>query len=227
VGQLVAESLRLYGARFWPSLALGIGPALTGVALVTLPHALAWALVPTAGTVLWAAAYVGACRIALEPGAQNVRVAIAVACIAFVPLGITRVAVLPGSDLIALALFAFVALGVPAALVEHLGLRDSLRRGIALARADYVHALGSVAALVITLFLSGLVLVFLLHGLSNQGVHIAAPLALLVLAPVLLLGTALLYVDQSARVALRDVTSTPRGPRRGLRRPRGQSPHRL
>ena len=32
VGQLVAESLKLYGARFWPSLALGIGPALFGVA---------------------------------------------------------------------------------------------------------------------------------------------------------------------------------------------------
>ena len=29
VGQLVAESLRLYGARFWPSLALGIGPVLS------------------------------------------------------------------------------------------------------------------------------------------------------------------------------------------------------
>ena len=65
MGQLVAESLRLYGARFWPSLALGIGPALTGVGLVTLPHPLAWALVPTFGTLLWAAAYVGACRLAL------------------------------------------------------------------------------------------------------------------------------------------------------------------
>jgi len=32
VGQLVAEAVKLYGARFWPSLALGIGPALFGVA---------------------------------------------------------------------------------------------------------------------------------------------------------------------------------------------------
>ena len=32
VGQLVAESLKLYAARFWPSLALGIGPAVVGVA---------------------------------------------------------------------------------------------------------------------------------------------------------------------------------------------------
>src|SRR6478672_4175842 len=32
VGQLVAEALKLYGARFWPALALGIGPAIFGVA---------------------------------------------------------------------------------------------------------------------------------------------------------------------------------------------------
>ena len=167
MGQLVAESLRLYGARFWPSLALGIGPALTGVGLVTLPHPLAWALVPTFGTLLWAAAYVGACRLALAPPRENTGTALAVAGLAFLPLGITR--------------------------------------------ADYVHALGSVAALVITLFLSGLVLVFLLHGFSSQGVHVAAPVSLLVLAPVLLLGTALLYVDQAARV----VKSKTRPRRRG------------
>ena len=211
MGQLVAESLRLYGARFWPSLALGIGPALTGVGLVTLPHPLAWALVPTFGTLLWAAAYVGACRLALAPPRENVGTALAVAGLAFLPLGITRVGVAPGSDLVALALFAFLALGVPAALVEGRGFRASLRRGVELARADYVHALGSVAALVITLFLSGLVLVFLLHGFSSQGVHVAAPVSLLVLAPVLLLGTALLYVDQAARV----VKSKTRPRRRG------------
>jgi hypothetical protein len=200
VGQVVAESLRLYGSRFWPSLALGIGPALTGVGLVTLPHSLAWALVPTVGTVVWAAAFVGACRLALAPSRKNMPTAFAIAFLAFLPLGITRVGVAPGSDLIAIAFFAFVALGVPAALVEGRGFRDSLRRGTELARADYVHALGSIAALVVTLFLSGLVLVFLLHSFSRQGVHIAAPIALLVLAPVLLLGTALLYVDQAARV---------------------------
>src|SRR5205807_6507881 len=139
-GQVVAESLRLYGSRFWPSLALGIGPALTGVGLVTLPRALAWALVPTVGTVLWAVAYLGACRLALGTGPGNLVNAFALACLAFLPLGITRVGVAPGSDLIAIAFFAFVALGVPVALVEGLGFRDSLRRGIELARADYVHA---------------------------------------------------------------------------------------
>jgi hypothetical protein len=71
---------------------------------------------------------------------------------------------------------------------------------VRLARADYVHALGSIAALVITIFLSGLVLVVLLHGFGDQAVRAAALLSLLVLAPVFLLGTALLYLDQSARV---------------------------
>src|SRR5919204_450085 len=36
VGQVVAEAIRLYGARFWPSLALGIGPALLVAAVLAL-----------------------------------------------------------------------------------------------------------------------------------------------------------------------------------------------
>ena len=200
VGQLVAEALRLYGARFWPSLALGIGPALTAVGLVTLPHTYSWVLIPTAGTVMWAAAYVAACRLALGVTGRNAGTALAVAAVAFLPLGITRVLGFYGSDLIALACFAFVVLGAAAALVEQLSLRDSFRRGAELARADYVHALGGIAALVITLLLSGLVLVLLLHGFGDQAVRAAAVISLLVLSPVFLLGTALLYVDQAARV---------------------------
>src|SRR5438045_8070909 len=71
VGQLVAEAIRLYGARFWPSLALGIGPALVGAAIAELPRSLEWMLVPTVGTALWSAAYIGACRLALGTGSAN------------------------------------------------------------------------------------------------------------------------------------------------------------
>jgi hypothetical protein len=52
---------------------------------------------------------------------------------------------------------------------------------------------------VITTFLTGLVLFVLLQGVGDQAVRVAAFLALLVLAPLFLLGAALLYVDQSAR----------------------------
>jgi hypothetical protein len=210
VGQLVAESLRLYGARFWRSLALGIGPVLVGAGLVELPHVLAWTLVPTVGTVVWAAALVAACRLALGAEGGRVSVAFFIACIGFLPLLGQRILVLPGFDLVTLAFYGFVCLAVPAALVERLSLRAALRRGVQLARADYVHALGSLAALVITIFITGLMLVLLLHGLSDQAIRVAALLSLFLLSPVFLLGTALLYVDQAARV----VESAPRPRRR-------------
>ena len=226
VGQLVAESLRLYGARFWVSLALGFGPAAVALMLVELPDVLVWTLVPTVGTTIWTLAYIGACRIGLAPDRQNLAaaqgssrpqspdvagadgfgalgnfsVAFAVGFVAFLPLLIQRILVLPGFDLITLAYFAFVGLGVPAALVEGSSFRAAFRRGTELARADYVHALGSLATLVITTFLSGLALFFLLRGVGDQAIRVAAFLALLVLAPLFLLGAALLYVDQAARV---------------------------
>jgi hypothetical protein len=102
--------------------------------------------------------------------------------------------------LVPLAIFALVVLGAAAALVERRTFADAIRRGAGLARADYVHALGGIAALVVTLFLSGLVLVLLLHGFGDQAVRAAAVISLPVLSPVFLLGTALLYLDQAARV---------------------------
>lgn len=208
VGQLVAESLRLYGARFWPSLALGIGPALTGVAVIALPHGWIWPVLPTLGTIAWAAAYVAACRLALQSTGGHTAVAFAVGVVAFLPLGITRVVGFPGSDLVGIAAFAFLALGVPVALIEGRRFTASLERGVELARADYVHALGGIATLVITVFLSGLVLVLLLHSAGDQAVRAAAVISLLVLAPVFLLGSALLYLDQDARVV--DSATRPR-----------------
>jgi hypothetical protein len=199
----VAESLRLYGARFWASLALGFGPAAVALMVVELPRTLVWTLVPTVGTAIWTLAYMGACRVSLALERTNLGVAFAVGFVAFLPLLVQRIVVVPGFDIVTLAFFAFVGLAVPAALVEGLGFRGALQRGMELARADYVHALGSLATLVITTFLTGLVLFVLLQGVGDQAVRVAAFLALLVLAPLFLLGAALLYVDQSARVHTR------------------------
>ena len=202
--------MRLYGARFWASLALGFGPAAVALMLVELPGVLVWTLLPTVGTAIWTLAYIGACRIGLATEAQNVAVAFAVGFVAFLPLVLQRIVVLPGFDLVTLAYFALVGLGVPAALVERRGFRDALRRGAELARADYVHVLGSLATLVITTFLTGLVLFFLLNDIGDQAIRIAAFLAFLVLAPLFLLGAALLYVDQSARAESPPAAQRPR-----------------
>jgi hypothetical protein len=201
VGQLVAEALKLYGARFWPSLALGIGPALLGVAAAELDDPARAAVVLGLGPFVLASSYAGAIALVrpIERG-RYLATALAAGFIAFLPLCVARLWIFPGIYLLVLAWLALVGLAVPAALVERRTFTDALRRGVELARADYVHALGSLATLVITIFLTGLVLFFTLRELSDQALRVAAFLALLVLAPVFVLGAAILYVDQEARV---------------------------
>jgi hypothetical protein len=201
VGQLVAEAIRLYGARFWPSLALGIGPALLGVAAAELHGVVRDVLVLAAGPFVLTASYAGAVALVRPIGrGRYVAVALAVGYVAFLPVAVSRLWIFPGIYLVALAWLALVGLAVPAALVERRGYADALRRGVQLARADYVHALGSLATLAITIFLTGLVIFFSLREGSGQALRVAAVLALLVLSPVFVLGAAVLYVDQAARV---------------------------
>lgn len=201
VGQLVAEALRLYGARFWPSLALGIGPALLLVAAAGLDGVDRVVLVLGLGPFALAASYAGAVALVrpIDRG-RYVGVALAVGFVAFLPVCIARLWVFGGIYPLALAWLALVGLAVPAALVERRGYGDALRRGVELARADYKHALGSVVTLAVTIVLTGLVLFFALREGSGQALHVAAVLASVVLAPVFVLGAALLYVDQAARV---------------------------
>ena len=71
------------------------------------------------------------------------------------------------------------------------------------ARVDFVHALGSLATLAIVAFLTQTVLFFLLRGSGNATLRTASFLADLVIAPVIFLGFALLYVDQAARSVAR------------------------
>jgi hypothetical protein len=63
-----------------------------------------------------------------------------------------------------------------------------------------VHVLGSLATLAIVVFLTQAVLAFLLRGVGGAAVWVAYVLANMVVSPLLFLGAALLYVDQSARV---------------------------
>ena len=79
-------------------------------------------------------------------------------------------------------------------------MRAGFARALRLARADYIHALGSLATLVIVFVLTRLVLVVLLHGQANATLRIAAFLGDLVISPLILVGAALLYFDQAARV---------------------------
>ena len=85
--------------------------------------------------------------------------------------------------------------------------RDALRRAVELARADYVHAVASLATLVILFALVRLMLALLLRDLGDAGERAALGLADLVVSPLLFLGGALLYVDQAARVRSTSATT--------------------
>ena len=205
VGQLVAESLRLYGKRLWPSLALGL--AVVIVNQVSAGRStLTQALVLAAAAPLMAAAYTGASAlvggVSLEP-ATTVK-AVVIGALVFVPAAfLSLVYVLP-----AVAWLALVGLVVPVLVIERLPVGAALRRAAALGRADYLHAFGSLATLVVLFGLVKLTLVLLLRDLGDSGERVALGLADLVVSPLLFLGAALLYVDQAARAAVRSRPAT-------------------
>ncbi len=207
VGQVVAESIRLYGQRFWAALALGLPVAL--ITQISVGHSIeAQTFVLWACTPLLTASFVGAVVIAAptRPRLRRLALAFAVGIVVFLPVpALLRIFVLP-----ALAWLALFGLAVPAAAYERLGFRDSLMRGRRLAAADYVHALGSLCAVAIVYYVTRVMLLLLLRGQADAAERVAAFLADLVLSPILFLGTALLYFDQAARV----VDSEPRKRRR-------------
>src|SRR5581483_10858725 len=124
------------------------------------------------------------------------RVATAVAVLIWLPFPALRsIYILPG-----LAWLAFIGLAVPAAMLEPLRFRAALIRGRELGTADYAHALGSLAALVLVVGISANVLGSLLHTQGDNPQRVALFLSDLVLSPLLFVGGAMLYVDQAARV---------------------------
>ena len=192
VGQLIAETIRAYGNQFWRVLPLGVPLAVADQLSVrqTAPAQMIvfWATLP-----LFVGGYLWACRLVLD-AAPTVTAAV-VATLIWLPFPALRSAfVLP-----ALAWLAFVGLAVPAAMVERLAFRDALERGRRLGTADYVHALGSLAALVVVVGLASNTLSALLHTQGDNGQRVAVFLSDVVLSPLLFLGGALLYVDQAAR----------------------------
>ena len=207
VGQLVAETIRLYGRRFWLVLPLGLSvAALDEVAFgrdLNAGTVLIWAFGPLLTLSFVAAATIaGGVRLTF----RSALVAFGIGILVFLPFPVLfRLFVLPG-----LALFAFYGLAVPAAVIERLPPRAAFRRGSQLGKADFVHALGSLSTLALVYGVSRYALLVLLHTQGSQAQNVAVVLADLVLSPLLFLGAALLYFDQAARVGL------PRG-RRSVR----------
>ncbi len=201
VGQLVAETIRLYGANFWAGLGLGIPVVLLNALVWTGSSGNARLLVVPASSLLMPLSFVAAS--ALATGAplrsRNALVAYLAGVLVFFPFPfLAAVFVLPG-----LAWLALFGLAVPVALAEGLGLWSALARGLRLARVDFIHVLGGLATLALVVFLTQAALYFVLREYAESTQRTAAALASLVVSPLLFLGGALLYVDQDARLRSR------------------------
>ena len=200
MGQLVAESIRLYGRHFLRALPLGIlVAAVNQLTVETDRFVVGGILVVTAP--VFSAAFAYACRLEAERPAPPHAwlVAIAAGSLVFIPAAL----LFPWFALAAVLWLALVGLTVPAAIVEGASFTGSLRRGLELGRADYIHAAGSLATLVVLFFLMRLGLALLLESQADNTVRTAIFLADAVLAPLLFLGGAILYVDQAARLGSR------------------------
>jgi len=199
VGQLVAESIRLYGRRFWPSLAIGVPPAALSIGVAGLSRAVGLVVFVIVGGIVLTASYIGAVAIAHAPPLDRRRVltALAAGLLVFAPFSVlVFLYVLPG-----LAWLALCGLAVPAALVEGVGLRDALARGVRLGRADYVHALGGLCTLAIVVVASLFLTAVALQNFADNTARAAGFIAGAVVSPLLFLGAAILYEDQRARLA--------------------------
>jgi hypothetical protein len=197
VGQLVAESIKLYGRHFVQALPLGVGIAAINQLTVGASRLVVGAVLLVAAPA-FSAAYAYACQ--LEAGQPAPRrswfVAIAAGSLVFVPAAL----LFPWFALAAVLWLGLVGLAVPAAMREATPVTASLRRGLELGRVDYVHAAGSLATLVILFFLMRVGLALLLESQADNTVRTAIFLSDAVLAPLLFLGGAILYEDQKARL---------------------------
>jgi hypothetical protein len=200
VGQLVAESIRLYGRDFLRALPLGIVVAVVNQLTVDV-HRTAVTGVLLLAAPLFAGAYAYATRLMTGESAprRSWLVAVGVGSLTFVPAAL----LFPWFALASVLWLALVGLAVPAAMIEGTSFTGSLRRGFALGRVDYIHAAGSLATLVILFFLMRFGLALLLESQADNTVRTAIFLADTVLGPLLFLGGALLYVDQEARLRSR------------------------
>jgi hypothetical protein len=221
LGQLVAETIRFYQQHFFQSLPLGISVAAITQLTFAFGHKhieprghppprwfdepkslLGGGIETTAllGALLLTVSYIAAIVLVtgVRPDHRRLLTAYVLGALVFVPAPILA-AILGLLALPALAYLAFLGWAVPVALVEGAGFRESLRRSVRLGRADYVHALGGLATLVIVFYVVRLMLALLLRGGSEITERSAAFCADLVLSPLLFLGSALLYLDQAAR----------------------------
>src|SRR5829696_8268958 len=210
LGELLAETVRLYGARLWA--AAGIGAFLGGAVLaagILGELVLVIAVIAPAFTVCYAVA----ARIALGDPAAEAWAQVGPRAPVLAPLMIivSLPFVLGIVDALTLcfsvAWLAVVGLAIPVAMIERAPEGTScfgqigfaLTRATDLARPEFLHVLGVSAALTVIYALFGPFLGILLTGFADNGSLAARVMANGVLGPFFFLGLSLLYFEQRSR----------------------------
>lgn len=197
VGQLVAETLHLYGRHFYRALPLGLVVAIADQASLGLGIGGRIVVLIVAAPFL-SAAYTAGARLATDDdfSRRTWLTAIAVGTVVFLPAAF----LFPWFALAAVVVLAFLGNAVPAAAIEQRSPVAALKRSIEVARADLLHALGGLATLILMFGLARLAMGFLLRQQADNTLRVAIFLADTVLGPILFLGGALLFIDLAARV---------------------------
>jgi hypothetical protein len=212
LGELLSETVRIYSAR--PRAAIGLGLVEGGAFLLTraTPDLLDALVLAVAFAIIYgAAARLVSGDTFMEAWAQ---VGLRTPTLVVLTFVVAVPAVIALQYLFLLVIgalwLALVGFSIPVALLE----RDpevtnpfdriaySFLRSIRLARAEYLHALGVIAALLMIYLLIGIVLGVALVGFADNGEVIAAALVQVVLAPFFFLGLSILYFEQRARAAV-------------------------
>jgi hypothetical protein len=210
VGEVLAETVRLYGDRVWAAFGLGGIVALSFVLAAVVRNDVAGTAIIA---VAFTAAYAAAARLVRGDGfgeawshaGASAPVLAVLGFVVCVPLALGIFD--PVLLLFSAFWVAFAGFAVPVAMLERaeagegwLGrLAHSMSRSLVLARTHYIHATGVVAALLVIYSFVGRLLAAALVGFGESGAFGAFLLVQIVLAPFLFLGLVVLYFEQRAR----------------------------
>jgi hypothetical protein len=214
LGELFAETIRIYGERVWAAFGLG---AFTAAALVlgyATGHPVPFVVVLS---LAFTAAFAAAARLvagdefreAWGQVALRVPTLLVLTVVVSVPFALGRID--PIILVFAVAWLAGTGFSIPVAVVERdesastwfSRLGFALQRSLTLARAEFLHAMGVIAALVVVYYLLGVILAGALAGFADNSAAVATLLVQIVLAPFFFLGLAVLYFEQRARSSRR------------------------
>jgi hypothetical protein len=207
LGEIFRAAAEIYQARVWQAFGLGLVSSATTLLSLAVDVVYVLPVVALGFTVSWALGALMATGVGLG---EAWRVVVSQAPTLLI---LTLLVTLPFSfalrqlylTIVACGWLAFAGFSIPVSVLEEGDERwyarfvFALRRSFVLARAEFLHALGVMAALLIVVILVGALLIGLLQGLADNGLLAAIVIAQLALAPFLFLSLGVLYLDQRAR----------------------------